>query len=109
MYLPHQVQTIFKLSKLFTIIDFICSQLVLVHYFCLFIREQVQKIKTVGNVVLIAVGVPLPCQNHAEVALKLAEQMFITLKSSSAKLDCANLSMRIGVASGPLTSGVIGR
>jgi guanylate cyclase len=69
-------------------------------------RYEVEKIKTIGDCYMVAAGVPRPRPDHAQALGDLATEM----------LDCARtclpenaLQLRIGISSGPVVAGVIGR
>jgi adenylate cyclase len=68
----------------------------------------VEKIKTIGDAYMVVSGAPTHRADHAEAIAELALAMLaathrITLKSGH------KLQMRIGIATGPVTAGVIGR
>jgi class 3 adenylate cyclase len=67
----------------------------------------VEKIKTIGDGVMLVCGVPLPNENHARIMAKLALrlQQDICKFSLYEKLP---LELRIGIHSGPVVAGVIG-
>ena len=67
-----------------------------------------EKIKTIGDAYMAVAGVPLPCADHALRAVKLGEAMLEILAEVSKRHDLA-LAMRVGIATGPVTAGVIGR
>jgi len=58
-----------------------------------------------GDGVLILVGAPIPCPDHASRALRLAEKL---LRDSQSFLDSEGLGLGIGIASGPVSVGVVG-
>jgi len=69
-------------------------------------RFQVEKIKTIGDCYMVAAGVPRHRPDHAHALASLALEM----------RDCAHtclvdedLRLRIGISSGPVVAGVIGR
>lgn len=67
-----------------------------------------EKIKTIGDAYMVAAGIPIWNENHAEDAMHMAIEMqrFIkTLRDPSGNV----LKMRIGIHSGPVVAGVIGR
>jgi adenylate cyclase len=69
-------------------------------------RYGLEKIKTIGDGYLVAAGIPTPRTDHAEAAARLAfamRQAFVELPVAS------GLSLRIGIDSGPVVAGVIGR
>jgi adenylate cyclase len=69
-------------------------------------RYDVEKIKTIGDCYMVAAGVPRPRPDHAHALASLALEL----------RDCAHtclpdneLRLRIGISSGPVVAGVIGR
>jgi adenylate cyclase len=68
----------------------------------------VEKIKTIGDAYMVAAGIPTPRPDHAvviaEMALGMREKIVELANETS-----LNLHLRIGVDSGPVVAGVIGR
>ncbi|MEM1199435.1 MAG: adenylate/guanylate cyclase domain-containing protein [Pseudomonadota bacterium] len=71
-------------------------------------KAGTEKIKTIGDAYMAVSGLPLPNPNHARDILELAKEMqqLIALVSEQRGLD---LSLRIGIATGPVAAGVIGQ
>ncbi len=71
-------------------------------------RHGMEKIKTVGDAYMAVAGAPEPRSDHAEAAADMALEILAILRDerwpSGAPLD-----VRIGIASGPVVAGVIGR
>ena len=67
-----------------------------------------EKIKTIGDAYMVVIGAPEENKNHAEVAVDLAMDMHDAAKaiSSSTHFD---VNLRIGINSGPVVAGVIGK
>ncbi|MFN0218586.1 MAG: adenylate/guanylate cyclase domain-containing protein [Hyphomicrobium sp.] len=70
-------------------------------------RHGVEKIKTIGDAYMVASGVPEPRPDHVAALGAMALDMLSTTKKTSAETGLA-LSLRIGMASGPMMAGVIG-
>lgn len=68
----------------------------------------VEKIKTVGDAYLAVAGVPEACPAHADAAAELALRMTEAVHALSPDLNAA-YELRIGLHSGPVLAGVIGR
>ena len=69
-------------------------------------RHDLEKIKTIGDGYLVAAGIPTPRADHAEAAARLA----LAMRHALAELPIASgLGLRIGIDSGPVVAGVIGR
>ena len=69
-------------------------------------HHGLEKIKTIGDGYMVAAGIPTPRADHAEAAARLA----LAMKQALAELPVASgLNLRIGIDSGPVVAGVIGR
>jgi adenylate cyclase len=71
-------------------------------------RHEVEKIKTIGDAYMVAAGVPSPRSDHAQVICRLALEM----RAAAARHrrgDGTPIQLRIGLSSGPVVAGVIGR
>ena len=66
------------------------------------------KIKSIGTTLIFASGVPKVMANHSEKACLLAIDLQKVLKVFTKMKHLTCLSMRIGIASGPVVAGVIG-
>lgn len=71
-------------------------------------RRGIEKIKTVGDAYMAVAGLPVPDADHAASLAELALDMQRTLARLSADWP-SPIAMRIGIASGPVVAGVIGR
>jgi guanylate cyclase len=71
-------------------------------------RYGLEKIKTIGDAYMVASGVPDPRPDHARVLAHLALDMVAATRSDGAVADL-DLVLRIGINSGPVVAGVIGR
>jgi adenylate cyclase len=78
------------------------------HFDTLAEKYGLEKIKTIGDCYMVASGVPLPRPDHARVLALLALDMVNATRSGAAVGDLG-LQMRIGINSGPVVAGVIGR
>jgi class 3 adenylate cyclase len=70
-------------------------------------RNGVEKIKTIGDSYMAVAGLPTPCDDHARRIVMLALEILEHLRDFREETG-ANLSIRIGVNSGPVVAGVIG-
>ncbi len=68
---------------------------------------RVEKIKTIGDAYMVAAGVPEATADHAERMAGMALAMLGALERVS-RQQKVELSLRIGIASGPVLAGVIG-
>jgi adenylate cyclase len=71
-------------------------------------RYEVEKIKTIGDCYMVAAGVPRKRPDHAQALAGLALEMRECAKSCLPD-DDHDLHLRIGISSGPVVAGVIGR
>jgi adenylate cyclase len=71
-------------------------------------RYEVEKIKTIGDCYMVAAGVPRQRADHAHALAALALEMRECAKSCLPDTD-HDLRLRIGISSGPVVAGVIGR
>jgi guanylate cyclase len=78
------------------------------HFDLLADRYAVEKIKTIGDAYMVAAGVPTPRADHARVIALMALDMREAMHSKDAVGDLG-LELRIGISSGPVVAGVIGR
>jgi len=71
-------------------------------------RRGLEKIKTIGDAYMVASGVPDPRPDHAQALALLALDMVESLRAGGDVADLG-LQLRIGINSGPVVAGVIGR
>jgi adenylate cyclase len=78
------------------------------HFDALAERYEVEKIKTIGDCYMVAAGVPSPQPDHARALALMALDMQAAMRSVD-EVDHLGLELRIGINSGPVVAGVIGR
>ena len=71
-------------------------------------RYELEKIKTIGDSYMVAAGVPNPRPDHATAIAALALDMVEATGPGGAVGDLG-LDLRVGINSGPVMAGVIGR
>ncbi|MBU2488075.1 MAG: adenylate/guanylate cyclase domain-containing protein [Proteobacteria bacterium] len=71
-------------------------------------KHGMEKIKTIGDAYMVVAGLPEPRADHARAAAEMALDMQRSVGELSFD-DGAALSMRIGIHSGPVVAGVIGK
>jgi guanylate cyclase len=71
-------------------------------------RHGLEKIKTIGDCYMVAAGVPTPRPDHARALALMALDMLEAMRSD-AGLGHLGLELRVGINSGPVVAGVIGR
>ncbi|MGI9356294.1 MAG: adenylate/guanylate cyclase domain-containing protein [Rhizobiaceae bacterium] len=89
-------EMVFLLNELFTGFDAVGTAL------------NTEKIKTIGDAYMAVSGVPRPSDDHAEQILKLAIGM-LEVAAQISREHKRKLNIRIGIATGPITAGVIGK
>jgi class 3 adenylate cyclase len=67
-----------------------------------------EKIKTIGDAYMAAAGLPERRADHAQAAAHMAQDMLAAIERIAAETG-ETLSLRIGLHSGPVVAGVIGR
>ena len=72
-------------------------------------KHSVEKIQVAGDGYMVAAGVPTPRKNHAVVLAHLALEMMDYVKEQEFLGGRHSIEIRIGINSGPLIGGVIGR
>jgi class 3 adenylate cyclase len=72
-------------------------------------KYSVEKIQVAGDGYMLAAGVPTPRKNHALILADLALEMMEYVKRHKFLGGRQNIEIRIGLNSGPLIGGVIGR
>jgi len=71
-------------------------------------RHRLEKIKTIGDAYMVAAGIPLPHEQPVEAIADMALAMRPTLARIGADTGLP-LQVRIGIDTGPVIAGVIGR
>jgi len=69
---------------------------------------RLEKIKTIGDEYMVASGIPIPRDDHAQALADFALAMRDSLAEYS-ETNGVDLRMRIGINSGPVVAGVIGK
>ena len=84
------------LNDLFSKFDDLCDEL------------GIEKIKTIGDNYMAASGVPVPSSKHAVQCVRLGLKMLETVASLE-EINGQKVQMRVGIHSGPVVAGVIGK
>ncbi len=71
-------------------------------------KYSLEKIKTIGDNYMLAGGIPNPNKDHAMSVARMALDMVSVMPKLSREVN-KELNIRIGINSGPLSAGVIGR
>lgn len=72
------------------------------------IKHGAEKIKTIGDEYMAVSGAPDICENHASCIIAFSKDMLIAAERLSEETG-QDIRLRIGVATGPITAGVIGK
>ena len=78
------------------------------HFDVLAERYGLEKIKTIGDCYMAAAGVPSPRPDHARALASMAIDMLEAMRTVD-DIGHLGLELRIGINSGPVVAGVIGR
>jgi adenylate cyclase len=71
-------------------------------------RHGLEKIKTIGDCYMVAAGVPTPRPDHARALALMALDMLDAMCADD-EVGQLGLELRVGINSGPVVAGVIGR
>lgn len=85
-----------ELNEIFGTFDDICDEL------------GVEKIKTIGDAYMAAAGLPKPCPDHAQRCVRAGLRMLDYLEQRN-RTSAFKWSLRVGVHSGPVVTGVVGK
>jgi class 3 adenylate cyclase len=88
-------QVVGLLNRIFSIFDNLCD------------RHKLEKIKTIGDAYMVVSGLPHPRADHADAIANMALDMQEAVSKIKA-IEGTQISMRIGINSGPVVAGVIG-
>ncbi|PZO41125.1 MAG: hypothetical protein DCF19_10320 [Pseudanabaena frigida] len=83
------------LNRIFSIFDNLCD------------RHKLEKIKTIGDAYMVVSGLPQPRADHAVAIANMALDMQKAISQIKWR-EGTQISMRIGINSGPVVAGVIG-
>jgi class 3 adenylate cyclase len=89
-------QVVYILNEIFSIFDLLAE------------KQRLEKIKTVGGSYLLAAGIPLAQPAQTEAVADLALQMRKELERFN-RDNHTSVPIRIGISTGPVVAGVIGR
>jgi guanylate cyclase len=78
------------------------------HFDVLAERHGLEKIKTIGDCYMVAAGVPSPRPDHARALALMALDMQAAMRTVD-EIGHLGLELRVGINSGPVVAGVIGR
>lgn len=70
--------------------------------------HNLEKIKTIGDAYMVASGIPESREDHCEAVALCALDMLSSIKNGISE-DSKNFKIRIGIHTGPVVAGVIGK
>jgi adenylate cyclase len=70
-------------------------------------QHRAEKIKTIGDGYMVAVGIPEPCDDHVAIAARLSLNMLDLFAEIRREID-GSIDLRVGLHTGPAIAGVIG-
>ncbi|KAJ7327754.1 hypothetical protein OS493_026633 [Desmophyllum pertusum] len=85
------------LNKLYTYFDMLSGM------------NDVYKVETIGDAYMVVGGLPKPCDNHAEKVAHMACSMMEASRKVLSPVDKTPLKIRIGIHSGSVMAGVVGK
>jgi len=89
-------QLVFLLNEIFTAFDILLE------------KHGLEKIKTIGDAYMAVAGIPFSRPDHVSAIAGLALEMTTALEEFNKQYD-TSLRVRIGISTGPVVAGVIGR
>jgi class 3 adenylate cyclase len=89
------IELVYLLNKIFSKFDDLAEQ------------HRLEKIKTIGDAYMVVSGLPLPREDHAEAIAAMALDMQSEILHLKQEIG-QNISIRIGINSGPVVAGIIG-
>jgi len=74
-------------------------------------KYDVEKIKTIGDAYMFAGGIPIQSEDHAMKAILAAQDIleFVNSVKKNYKVDQGRFDVRIGIHTGPVVAGVVGK
>lgn len=74
-------------------------------------KHNLEKIKTIGDAYMFAGGIPIESDDHALKAVSAAHDIldFVNNVKKTYKVDMGRFAVRIGVHTGPVVAGVVGK
>lgn len=91
---PEAVVTM--LDELFSVFDRLAEE------------HALEKIKTIGDAYMVVAGIPQPMADHAQQIARMGLDMIAAMRDY-ARRTSSNLSIRVGIHSGSVVAGVIGK
>jgi adenylate cyclase len=71
-------------------------------------KHGLEKIKTIGDAYMVVAGIPIERADHAQAIARMALDMQLMISEFKQNSTAEEISVRIGIASGPVVAGIIG-
>ncbi len=71
-------------------------------------KHGLEKIKTIGDAYMVVAGIPMERADHAQAIARMAIDMQVMISEFKQNATAEDISVRIGIASGPVVAGIIG-
>lgn len=71
-------------------------------------KHDLEKIKTIGDAYMVAGGLPIPRNDHAEAVAEMALDLLHAVEEFNDKYH-QSIRIRVGINTGPVVAGVIGK
>ncbi|HMQ06646.1 MAG TPA: adenylate/guanylate cyclase domain-containing protein [Saprospiraceae bacterium] len=68
----------------------------------------IEKIKTIGDAYMAVGGLPIPSDNHAELAVRAALEIRDFVQNRIASEQGIQFQLRVGIHTGPVVAGIVG-
>ncbi|KAK3739118.1 hypothetical protein QZH41_010529, partial [Actinostola sp. cb2023] len=85
------------LNKLYTFFDMLSGM------------NDVYKVETIGDAYMVVGGLPHPCDNHADRVVSMGCSMMEATESVHSPVDKSPIKIRIGIHTGSVMAGVVGK
>ncbi len=72
-------------------------------------KHGLEKIKTIGDAYMVVAGAPEPRSDHAQAIAHFAVDMIEVMNSFTSKTTHQHIQLRVGIHSGEVVAGVIGK
>ncbi len=89
-------ELVILLDRIFTTFDLLAE------------KHKLEKIKTIGDAYMVVGGLPAPLENHTSAIAEMALDMLRAVEKLADEMNLP-IQVRIGINTGPVTAGIIGR
>ena len=81
----------------------------IIQYSVLYCQYNIEKIKTIGDNYFAVAGLQVGGRKSAIDIINMAKEMIETVNNINDDLNAMNVSVRVGIHTGPIVAGVIGK